>query len=94
LSVYSRKSQERAIKRHLIEELLKIKNYKLEEIVEWLWEEYGIKAKPNIEAIRKTILNNDEITSRELAVEILRSGGFVDEELWFAPIGKNMQDDQ
>ncbi|MGC8753290.1 MAG: hypothetical protein ACP5RO_07190 [Fervidicoccaceae archaeon] len=88
------RAKEKYIKKQLVEELLKLKRNKLEEIVEWLWEEFGIKTKPNMEAIRKAIVENDEVTSRELAIEVLRSGGYVNEELWFTPDEGNMRDNK
>ncbi|MEM0060573.1 MAG: hypothetical protein QW726_01410, partial [Fervidicoccaceae archaeon] len=79
---------------YLVEELLKLKRDKLNELVEWLWEEYGIKTKPNIEAIREAILRNSEITSREIAIEIIRSGGYVNEDMWLSSDSGNLQNNQ
>lgn len=88
------KDKERYIKKQLLEELLKLKKNKLEEITEWLWEEFGIKTKPNMDAIRKAILGNEEVTSKDLALELLKSGGYVNEELWFTSVEGYMQDNK
>jgi len=88
------REKEKKIKEKLVEELLKLKRGKLEELVEWLWEDYGIRTKANMEAIKKAILSSEEITSREIALEILRSGGYVNEELWFASAEGDLSDNK
>jgi len=88
------REKEKKIKEKLVEELLRLKRGKLEELVEWLWEDYGIRTKANMEAIKKAILSSEEITSREIALEILRNGGYVNEELWFASAEGDLSDDK
>ncbi|AFH42827.1 hypothetical protein IOK49_05985 [Fervidicoccus fontis] len=75
--------KDREIKEILLRDLFSIKKDSLEEISEWLYEEYGIKAEPKEEVLKKKILSSKEITSHDIALLIIENGGYVNEQLWF-----------
>lgn len=46
----------------------------LEEVVEWLWEDFGIRVPPSWDDVRKTIVSSREVSARALAVFLVQSG--------------------
>ncbi len=53
----------------------------LDEVLEWLWEDYGIKAR-DWETAKRAVLSKKEITARDLAVFLLEYGVEV-ESYWY-----------
>lgn len=92
--VMRREESERIIKKALLNDLLKLGDEVLVDIVEWLWDNYGIKARREKKDVEKKILRSKDISSRELAVFMLDKGVKINEELWFAELRKNVQDNK
>ncbi len=74
---------EKRIKRALVEDLEKKAKDSLDTVVEWLWEDHGVKVSRNWDRVKKTIVSNKSITPQDLVVLMLSMGVEVDEELWF-----------
>ena len=70
---------DRALKAVLMEKIREA--VPLEDVREWLWEDYGIKAR-DWDNVKKAILSAREITARDLAVLLLDYGVNV-EDAWF-----------
>jgi hypothetical protein len=54
----------------------------LNEAVEWLYEDFGIKVKGSWENLMRAVLNNSEITPNDVAVFMIEQGVDVDEGAW------------
>jgi hypothetical protein len=52
------------------------------EIVEWLWEDFGKRVKPEWSRIEKAILGDNAITSQDLAVFMIENDLQPDEGAW------------
>ncbi len=68
------------VKERLVDSLLE--GVELSAILEWLWEDYGIRVKRSKESVRRAILRSDEITPQDLAVFMLDNGVEVSEDAW------------
>ena len=75
-------SSERRVKARLLESACSPSI--LEDMIEWLWEEYGIRVSGGCERVKRAIVKSREVKARELAVFLLESGVGVDEiyEAW------------
>ncbi len=47
---------------------------KLDDVVEWLWEDFGIRVSPTWDDVRRTIVSSREVSARALAVFLVQSG--------------------
>ena len=74
---------EKIIKKHLLTQLEQAGDEVREKLIEWLWEDHGVRVSGNWSSIEKKILKDDSISSRELAVFMLGEGLKINEELWF-----------
>jgi hypothetical protein len=74
------KLYEKAVKDALLNQMKGKIN--IEEAVEWIYEDYGIKIKKSWENLRRTILDNSEITPNDIAVFMIDQGVDVDEGAW------------
>ncbi len=92
--VMRREESERIIKKALLNDLLNLGDKVLVDLVEWLWDNYGIKARRERNDVEKKILRSKDISSRELAVFMLDKGVKINEELWFSEFRKNVQDNK
>ncbi len=77
---------EKEIKRMLIQ-TAKHQGVSLQEVVEWLYYEAGIRARPSWSDIEKKILDKD-IDPRSLASFLLEQGVEIDEEEWLRILDK------
>ncbi len=46
----------------------------LEEVLEWLWEDFGIRVSPSWDEVRRAIISSREVSARALAVFLVESG--------------------
>ncbi len=76
-------SFEREIKRELLETLEKKARDKLHKVIEWLWENYGVRVKMEWGSVEKAVLKSRDVSSREIALLMMDLGVDVDEEIWF-----------
>ncbi|MCE4609439.1 MAG: hypothetical protein F7C36_03545 [Desulfurococcales archaeon] len=76
-----RNRENKAIKEALLGQI-PTNNIDLDEIVEWLWEDFGIRAKKDWEQIKKIILREKEITPQDLAVFMIDNDIFPEEGAW------------
>ena len=70
---------ERKVKERLVDKIQGA--VPLEDLLEWLWEDYGIKAR-DWETAKKALLARKEITARDLAVLLLEYGVEVESD-WY-----------
>jgi len=84
------KLRERRIKDMLIDSMMS-SGVDPREVAEWLWEDFGVKAKPSWDSIKRVILRNTEITSRDLAVAMIEWGVIPDEGIWLSEPIPGMQ---
>jgi hypothetical protein len=77
-----RRLRDRDIKRKLVEQLRKSGRVRLEEIIEWLWEDFGIRSKFSWRDVERNIVKHDEITPNDLAVFMIEKGVMPREEIW------------
>ncbi len=74
------KIYEKAVKEALLNQMKNKIN--IDEAVEWLYDDFGIKIKSSWENLRKAVLNNSEITPNDIAVFMIDQGVEVDEGAW------------
>ena len=67
-----RLAEDREAKERLVK-LLK-DSVELDDVVEWLWEDFGIRVSPTWDEVRKTIISSREVSARALAVFLVQSG--------------------
>jgi len=77
---------EKEIKRMLIQ-VAKSQGISLQEIIEWLYYEAGIRARPSWSDVEKKILSKD-VDPRALASFLLEQGVEIDEEEWLRILDK------
>jgi hypothetical protein len=70
---------ERDLKAILVEKLRE--NVPLEDVREWLWEDYGIRA-GDWDAVKRAIVSAREVTARDIAVLLVEYGVNVEGE-WY-----------
>ena len=75
------KMKERAIKRALLEQLKKT-DIDIDEIVEWLWEDFGKKVRRNWQSVESAVLGDSDITPQDLAVFMIDQDILPDEGAW------------
>ena len=78
-----RNLRERNIKRALMKQLMESGKVKVEDVVEWLWEDFGIRCRPSWKDVERKVVKSDEVTPNDLAVFMLESGLQPREEIWF-----------
>ncbi len=80
--MYSRRTaKNKAIKRALLRQV-KSSRINIDDVLEWLWEDFGKKPARNWKNIEKTILGDNEITPQDLAVFMIDQGILPDEGAW------------
>ncbi len=85
---------EKRIKRALVEDLERKAENSLDKVIEWLWEDHGIRVGRSWDRVKKTIVSNKSITPQDLVVLMLSMGVEVDEELWFKERKRLYSDEQ
>jgi hypothetical protein len=85
--------KERRIKEKLLEYVISIKKEYgvdeeeglslMEKIVEWLEEDFGISVEKDWGDISEAVINNKEISAKDLAIFLVTEGIVVDESIWF-----------
>ena len=56
----------------------------LEDVVEWLWEDFGIRSTPSWDRLAKIIISEKEILPQDLAAFMISEGLMPDEGAWDA----------
>ncbi|MCE4607406.1 MAG: hypothetical protein F7B61_00390 [Caldisphaeraceae archaeon] len=64
----------------------------LRDVVEWLYEDFGIKCKISWNEITKAVINRNEITPNDIAVFMLEHGVDFDEKAWGGLWEEGVQD--
>ncbi len=77
----TRRIENRHIKEALLSQI-KTSDISLDDIVEWLWEDFGIRAKRDWKTVEKTIIKEDEITPQDLAVFMIDQEVMPEEGAW------------
>ncbi len=77
------KNRERSIKKALIEQLKRSNKVSIKDIVEWLWEDFGIRCRAEWRDIERKMLKNDEISPNDIAVFMIEHGLKPEEDVWF-----------
>ncbi len=77
----SRKARSREIKARLVE-LLERSNASLEEVLDWLWEDFGVRVKADWKAVKRAIVKNSDIEPQDLVSLFNELGIELDEEAW------------
>ncbi len=75
--------RERYIKRLLLQQIKESKKVDAKDLVEWLWEDFGIRCKPLWREIERKVVKSDEILANDLAIFMLERGIVPKEEIWF-----------
>lgn len=75
--------RERGVKAVLLDQL-RSRGASLDKVLEWLWEEFGVKARRSWHAVERLILRSDEITPQDLVVFMVENGIEPDEGAWDA----------
>ncbi len=78
-----RKAKEKAVKAALVKQLRE-SGVDPREVAEWLWEDHGVKVRPNWRDIERAILREEDVTPQDLAVFMIESGVEPDEGAWDA----------
>ncbi|GAB6148380.1 hypothetical protein [Stetteria hydrogenophila] len=73
--------RDRAVKAALLRQLRE-SGLEPREVAEWLWEDYGIRARPRWGELERAILRSDEVTPQDLAVLLMDAGVEPDEGAW------------
>jgi len=63
---------------------LKGSGVSIDDVLEWLWEDFGKRPSKNWRSIEKTIIGDNEITPQDLAVFMIDNGLLPDEGAWDA----------
>jgi hypothetical protein len=78
---YTKKLRDRAIKESLVDQLEK-SGITLNDTVEWLWEDFGKRVRPNWKSVRKAIVSDPEITTQDVAVFMIENDIMPEEGAW------------
>ncbi len=78
-----RRARERAVKAALLQQLRE-SGVDVREVAEWLWEDFGVRVRPQWRAVERAVLREENITPQDLAVFMLDSGVEPDEGAWDA----------
>ena len=73
--------------KHMLIQAAKNQGVSLQDIVEWLYYEAGIRARPSWSDVEKKVLSND-VDPRSLASFLLEQGVEIDEEEWLRILDK------
>ncbi|HID72913.1 TPA: hypothetical protein EYP38_03140 [Candidatus Micrarchaeota archaeon] len=76
-----RRAKEKAVKVALIKRLRE-SGINPREVAEWLWEDYGVRVRPDWRDVERAILREEDVTPQDLAVFMLDSGVEPDEGAW------------
>lgn len=76
-----RAAKNRAVKRALLGQM-RDANVDIDEVLEWLWDDFGKKPARNWRSIERAILGDNEITPQDLAVFMIDQGLLPDEGAW------------
>lgn len=79
----ARRLRERAVKAALLAQL-KSSGVSIGDVVEWLWEEFGIRARKDWRHVERLILRSSEVTPQDLLVFMIENGIEPDEGAWDA----------
>ena len=71
---------DKRIKEALVDRLLE--GVDLGEIVDWLWEDFGIRVRRDRRAIKRAIVRSQDVTPQDIAVFMIENGVEVDEGAW------------
>ena len=77
-----REGKERLIKKVLLSQLKGSKKISIKEVIEWLWEDFGIKCKSDWKDVERKIVKSIEISANDLAVFMLENGLKPKEDVW------------
>jgi hypothetical protein len=75
--------REKAIKAALLAQL-RSRGVRVDDILDWLWEEFGVKTHRSWRSLERLILRSDEITPQDLVVFMIENGIEPDEGAWDA----------
>jgi hypothetical protein len=75
--------RERAVKAALLAQL-RSRGVSIDDVLDWLCEEFGIRARRSWRNIERLILRSNEITSQDLVVFMVENGIEPDEGAWDA----------
>jgi len=81
MSWRQRNQVNRAIKEALLRQL-KESGIPLEEVQDWLWDDFGKRVKPSWDAVEKAVLGDPEITPQDIAVLMIENDVTPDEGAW------------
>ena len=81
MSSMARKARERIIKSSLMDQL-KSSNIDLNEIVEWLWDDFGKRVRREWSSIEKAVLGDSDISPQDIAVFMIEHGVTPNEGAW------------
>ena len=73
--------------KHMLIQVAKSQGVSLQEIIDWLYYEAGIRARPSWSDVEKKILSKD-VDPRALASFLLEQGVEIDEEEWLRILDK------
>ncbi len=83
MSRRERLEREKAVKRSLLGQVRE-SGIPLEEVVDWLWEDFGKRVRPSWERVERAILGDPDITPQDLAVFMIDQGVMPEEGAWDA----------
>ncbi|MGC9112274.1 hypothetical protein [Acidilobus sp.] len=75
-----RSGRDRAIKEALLSQLKG--KVPLDDVIEWLWDDFGLRAKRSWEDVGKVITSSNEILPQDVAVFMIEEGVTPDEGAW------------
>ncbi len=75
------KEREKAIKRALAQQLRE-SSIPIDEVVEWLWEDFGKRVRRDWGQVERAIVRDPEITPQDVAVFMIEQGVLPDEGAW------------
>lgn len=84
------KARERATKASLMSQAKG--RIDLEEFVEWLWEDFGIRVRSSWDDVIKAVVNSDEVLPQDLAAFMISMGVEPDEGAWdVVPVARGLR---
>jgi len=77
------RNRERVIKKALIDQLKRSNKISIKDVVEWLWEDFGIRCKANWKDVERKMLKSNEVFPNDIATFMIEHGLRPEEDVWF-----------
>lgn len=81
MASYRARMKEKAIKKALLRQLRE-SGADLDDLVEWLWDDFGKRVRRDWKSIEQAILGDNEITPQDIAVYMIDAGLQPNEGAW------------